>query len=464
MTSIRSRWVLPLFVGLWVAGGAVACDGGSETSATGGQAGSGGQTGPGGQGGSGGGQAGSGGEGGSGGQGGGMVNPQHEQICKQTQMSAGLNDGYAVPGVSGAPRWGIPAAPPAKLRVRRSWSSLGPDEKKTVVDAFVALKHVTVDSGDPGSARADYTSFCDELGQGGYERNLYDFYVEAHVNAYISMMTPHEGMTQMAHMAPQFLAWHRYLLARLETDLAEQLGDPDFALPYWDWTDCYEDGDPKTCTPLFETDYLGSPGGCDDATASVKGYLTDQGFSTHITTQGTDPYVTSSIQCVERPVQRKVGCLPYVVGPPDAAAIDGIFDRPVYDAAPFDSCHTEEDVSFRQYLEGFSNDDTTPICVAAGCKMHGRGHVYVGGDLQASTASPNDPVFFLHHAEVDRMWAAWQEANLASGDPGRMVDHGNPGFPDTHKGKLFNFEEVNASETFDYKALGYEYDTLPTKK
>lgn len=404
------------------------------------------------------------GTGGAGGAGGGMVSAQHEQLCKLTQMGAGMSSGYVIPGVAGAPDWGIPSMPPANTRMRKSWSSLGDADKKKVVDAFIALKKVTPTSGDPGSARANYNSFCDELGLTSYERNLYDFYVEAHANAFISMMTPQQSMEQMAHMGPQFLAWHRYLLLRLETDMGEMLGDPNFALPYWDWTDCYADGDPKTCAPLFDQSYLGNAGGCDDASAPVQGYLTDQGFMTNIYTEGMTPFSTDSIQCGSRPIQRKVGCLPFVSGPPDDAAIAGIFDRPVYDSAPFDGCYTEEDMSFRQYLEGFDNDDTVPICVAAGCAMHGRAHVFIGGDVQASTASPNDPVFFLLHAEVDRLWAAWQENNMQSGDPARMVDHGNPGFPDTHKGALFNFTGVKASDVFDYKALGYEYDNLPAKK
>lgn len=391
-----------------------------------------------------------------------MVTPEHENLCKLTLMGAGSHDGFAVPGVAGAPRWGMPGTPPSTTRVRRSWSKLDAAEKKTVVDAFLALKSITVDSGDPGSARAGYTSFCDEPGLQAYEKNLYDFYVEAHTNAWISMMTPEESHTQMTHGAPQFLAWHRYLLLRLEADMAEAIGDPGFALPYWDWTDCHQGGDPKACTSLFELEYLGSAGGCDDASSAVQGYLTDQGFMTNIYTEGIQRFSLSSVKCGQRPILRKGGCLEE--GPPDSAEIDGIFDRVVFDADPYDSCYTEEDVSFRQYLEGFDNDDTDVLCVAAGCGMHARGHVFIGGDMQATTAAPNDPLFFLNHAEVDRLWAAWQEANLASGDAALMVDHGNPGHPDGYRGPLFNFEEVNASEMFDYKALGYEYDTLPAKK
>ena len=433
MKTIKGSWVL---MGIVLIGGAAACE--NDDTGTGGTGGM--------------------------GTGGSMVDPQHEQICELVASSAGMNSGYAVPGVAGAPRWGIPDMPPATKRVRRSWSTLSDAEKKQVVDAFIALKSTTAASGDPGSPRADYTSFCDELGLGGYERNLYDFYVEAHVNAYIAMMTPYQGMMQMPHKGPQFLAWHRYLLLRLEADMGEAIGDPSFALPYWDWTDCYKSGDPGTCAPMFDQSYLGSAGGCDDATSGVQGYLTDQGFLTNMYTEGQDPFATASVKCEKRPIQRKVGCSSFVHGPPDSAAINVIFSRAVYDSAPNDGCYTEEDVSFRQYLEGFDNDDLEPICVATGCAMHGRAHHFIGGDIAMTTAAPNDPVFFLLHGEVDRLWAAWQEDNLQSGDPARLVDHGNPGYPSHYAGPLFIFSEVNASDVFDYKALGYEYDTLPAKQ
>jgi tyrosinase len=394
-----------------------------------------------------------------------MVDPQHEQICNYLESLAGKNPGYVVPGVAGAPRWGIPDMPPVTKRMRRSWSTLSDAEKKQVVDAFIALKKITMTSGDPGSARANYTSFCDELGLGGYERNLYDFYVEAHMNAYISMMTPTQDMMQMVHKAPQFLAWHRYLLLRLEADMGEAIGDPSFALPYWDWTDCYKNGAPGTCAPMFDQgSYLGSAGGCDDATTPVQGYLTEQGFLTNIFSVGQDPFSTASVKCEKRAITRGVGCSTDVQGPPDDAAINVIFSRAVYDSAPYDGCYTEEDVSFRQYLEGFTNDELRPICVAAGCEMHGRAHFFIGGDVQKTTAAPNDPVFFLLHGEVDRLWAAWQEDNLQSGDPARAVDHGNPGYPDHYKGPMANFSEIQASEMFDYKALGYEYDMLPARQ
>ncbi|KAL7619911.1 hypothetical protein AAE478_010458 [Parahypoxylon ruwenzoriense] len=39
---------------------------------------------------------------------------------------------------------------------------------------------------------------------------------------------------------------------------------------------------------------------------------------------------------------------------------------------------------------------------------HGAIHSAVGGDLSPST-SPNDPIFFLHHTQIDRLWYLWQQ-------------------------------------------------------
>ena len=41
--------------------------------------------------------------------------------------------------------------------------------------------------------------------------------------------------------------------------------------------------------------------------------------------------------------------------------------------------------------------------------VHGGGHFTVNGDPGGDLfTSPGDPVFHLHHAQVDRLWAIWQ--------------------------------------------------------
>ena len=37
-------------------------------------------------------------------------------------------------------------------------------------------------------------------------------------------------------------------------------------------------------------------------------------------------------------------------------------------------------------------------------------------------------------------------------------NYGNPGYPPSFMGSLFNFPQVRADELFNFKALGYCYD------
>jgi tyrosinase len=56
-------------------------------------------------------------------------------------------------------------------------------------------------------------------------------------------------------------------------------------------------------------------------------------------------------------------------------------------------------------------------------RMHGGVHIAVGGDNPATSGqmagsnSPADPLFWLHHANIDRIWAKWQETNSNSNPP-----------------------------------------------
>jgi Common central domain of tyrosinase len=47
-------------------------------------------------------------------------------------------------------------------------------------------------------------------------------------------------------------------------------------------------------------------------------------------------------------------------------------------------------------------------------ELHNRVHVWVGGDMEPPT-SPNDPVFYLNHCNVDRVWASWQQHHPSAG-------------------------------------------------
>jgi tyrosinase len=49
-------------------------------------------------------------------------------------------------------------------------------------------------------------------------------------------------------------------------------------------------------------------------------------------------------------------------------------------------------------------------------QLHGSVHNAVGGTM-ASSSSPADPIFWLHHANVDRLWSVWQASPLNQAPP-----------------------------------------------
>lgn len=46
--------------------------------------------------------------------------------------------------------------------------------------------------------------------------------------------------------------------------------------------------------------------------------------------------------------------------------------------------------------------------------LHGGGHFSIGATLQDLFGSSQDPAFFLHHSQIDRLWAKWQDADDAN--------------------------------------------------
>jgi len=77
--------------------------------------------------------------------------------------------------------------------------------------------------------------------------------------------------------------------------------------------------------------------------------------------------------------------------------------------------------------------------------IHNSGHVWVGGSMGSVPFAPCDPVFWMHHCEIDRIWAEWQATH-----PGQ-----NPTLP----GSSATMDPWTETEmdTRDITALGYQY-------
>ena len=104
--------------------------------------------------------------------------------------------------------------------------------------------------------------------------------------------------------------------------------------------------------------------------------------------------------------------------------------------------------------------------------IHGGVHVDVGGGMSFVSVSAFDPIFWLHHCNVDRLWAMWQATH-----PGVYLqpEPGSPTFAlsgngdDTITTPLYPFRNANGREwnsdqikrAEDIFTYGYSYPEVP---
>lgn len=77
--------------------------------------------------------------------------------------------------------------------------------------------------------------------------------------------------------------------------------------------------------------------------------------------------------------------------------------------------------------------------------MHGDTHMAVGGEMETAE-SPRDPLFWLHHANIDRLWTKWAKDNPGA-KPGNLDDELQPP----------PLMDVKVSKVLKIEDLGYTY-------
>ncbi|KAI9227334.1 MAG: hypothetical protein DHS80DRAFT_5662, partial [Piptocephalis tieghemiana] len=166
----------------------------------------------------------------------------------------------------------------------------------------------------------------------------------------------HLQLQREVHGTPHFFPWHRVFTLEYEREL--QRIDPSIALPYWDWS--MDAGRPENSIVLSDQYFGGNGrGGC-----VRDGYFRDL----HHTFPAPD--------CLRRD---------YAQG-----SSTGAFYHPsilgLIRSRSFD---------YNEFRESFENGP------------HSTPHMGIGGEM-AIMQSPNDPLFFMHHAFVDLQWHEWQ--------------------------------------------------------
>ena len=76
--------------------------------------------------------------------------------------------------------------------------------------------------------------------------------------------------------------------------------------------------------------------------------------------------------------------------------------------------------------------------------IHGAVHVWVGGTMGRIDWAAYDPIFWAHHANIDRLWSLWQLDNHPTFPPS-YLDRALPPFP------------MTVRQTLNLSQLGYDY-------
>ncbi|KAF2869473.1 hypothetical protein BDV95DRAFT_547863 [Massariosphaeria phaeospora] len=184
----------------------------------------------------------------------------------------------------------------------------------------------------------------------------------------------HQATAPTAHKAAPFLPWHRYFVHAYETALKETCGYAG-VIPYWDWSQDWED---MPRAPVWDSESgFGGDGAADTPITVGEGRCVREG-----------PF--SNLEARYYGDQSHPHCLSR-----------GFASR--------DELHRIGAPISPDSLEDLSR--SSPSFEVYSSELEHRAHTFmrdgVRGDFSAYTG-PYDPVFFLHHANLDRLWAQWQ--------------------------------------------------------
>lgn len=220
------------------------------------------------------------------------------------------------------------------------------------------------------------------------------------------------GFNLCPHGNWYFLPWHRAYLQMYERAVRSITGNADFAMPFWDWT-----AHPDFPAAFGDQNFNGQPN-----PLFVPGRL--------MTTGSTVPANVSG-----------------------QAVLDSIMASPSF----------EEFGSSR--ANGQNSSDSSWIRVRGvqaqlEATPHNLIHCSIRGPFMCAATSPQDPIFQMHHCNIDRIWDAWVRAggvNTASRFWLDTVFRNNFTSPagTRYSRRVSNLQEV--------VPLGYTYVPTPTQ-
>lgn len=336
------------------------------------------------------------------------------------------------------------------MGIRKNAKFLSNTEKENFVKACVFMK---ADIVNPGAPAANQYSVWDQYNA------IHKMIQNAFAPGSPTVNFGHGGSGSYS-----FFSWHRYFLYRFELDLQGYV--PGVMIPYWDWTDP---------APLMTNTFMGPNGVIAANNVIQQGYFAFDKPGAGVNATALPGWWPPSLVGWRLPsmfpashtggLRRQTGNVALL---PAVADIQEVLGKSTY-------------ADFQVAMEAGTG-------ISSGNQLHngmhgwlGGGNASTGGHMRNAAVSPHDPLFYLHHCNVDRLWAMWQmdghqtEYPNSGGDPhhhrndimypwtGGAVGYGTndsivsaipmPDFGPTAK--------LNV-DTLDLRnAFGYTYDTIP---
>ena len=255
------------------------------------------------------------------------------------------------------------------MRIRKSTADLTDQERNDFIKAILFLKHKIV---NPNASEEDQFS-------------KYDRFAAIH-GAVMSVNVPDESEPiNMGHGGPVFLPWHREFLLQFQAqiDTVVKENESHFSvpvtIPYWDWT-----AHDHTEKELLRENFLGASGPKE---TPIRGYFAE---STPTDDERPDWWPKKIEGWKLNPALIAPGEGKVLVRRVRSVTHLSDWETHILPNLDLPDYHT-----FWRWLEG-------------GVRTHDSMHNWVGGNMSNPLYSPNDPIFMLNHANVDRLWALWQ--------------------------------------------------------
>ncbi len=216
--------------------------------------------------------------------------------------------------------------------------------------------------------------------------SVYDFHVWSHhysSNKAFGRSHKDPKHPNLSHNGQGFLTWHRNFVLNFERDLREITEDWSFTIPYWDWT---HSPSCDVCTEMYA--------GKTTVNGTVVGPFISDWYAVCVSPD-IICNVNNIFSDVSRPFDTNVTL-------PTPTELDFLMQFPTFDRAPYSEYAPR---CFRNLLEGALDPKTAlPTSIPF---YHNAVHIFFGGTMMETPSAPNDPVFWLHHSFVDRVFEKW---------------------------------------------------------